>query len=174
VVRRTIKTRKGEQAEHGSPIDMVQRKELALRLIRAGASTAFIRGELARQLSLSETQASNAHSAAVRDLAESYEADLAATKAMQVERLMNDAVWMRAQRQAGQNGVPTEEYNHHALVQTERLLAQVQGTMAPLKVKVDESAEMRGGLMALVASLSSEEVMDLAEQQEEYERATRH
>ena len=173
-VRRTVRTRTGkEQAAHASVAQMEQRKEVALQLMRAGATASFIRAELARRFELTPAQAMNAYALARHDLAEAYEQDLAATKAAQVERLMNDAVWMRAQRQAN-NGAATGEYSHHALVQNERLLAQVQGTLAPLKVKVDESAEMRSGLMALVASMSSEEVMQLAEQQEEYERATGH
>lgn len=179
-----------------TPEEMLARRLDVERLMLAGLTV----GQISTQLGLTPKRVEYVY----REISEAWlresETDQRFARAQVAQRLRRDLAQMRnplplRDRRTGEvvteavldgGGQPVKrsgkpirrtvlaDVDWKAVDQHERLLAQVEGTLRPIEVKVDVDTTLRRSLTAVVASLDEARIGELlAEQEELEERASR-
>jgi hypothetical protein len=170
---------------------MVVRRLDVERLMLAGLPV----GQIAAQLGIDRHQVAHVYREVAEDWRREQEDDQGVARALAVQRLTRDLAQMRnplplRDRRTGEvveetvrdaAGIAVKrggrvvkrtvlaEVDWKAVDQHERLLAQIQGTLRPVEVRVDVDATVRASLAAVVASLKPEELDELVAEQEALE-----
>jgi hypothetical protein len=149
--------RKGEKLSTSSS-RIAERKSLCVQLMQAGFSRQMVLEELERRgFPPRESQAT--YDEVLKGWCEAFEQDRATFKIQQAERLRSHIAQAAAAQKWSQ------------VASLERIYAEVVGTLAPLRVEVDDGRVMRDALASVIASLSEEELDRMAIEQAELEAA---
>lgn len=188
------------KAPKPSPAESSDRRRHILALIGLGCSRERVVERAMKELRIAESVADRLYRETTQELRRKAELDQPLARALTIERLHRDleklregeivyddeGVPMKVQATDPITGkllrtptgrpkmVPRRKRNAQAIARVEALLADVEGTNAPIKVKVEGEVVLRRSLSATIASLSPEEIEAYVMEQEELEhRAAR-
>lgn len=178
-----------------TPLERHDRRAHVLALVRAGCSRALTIERAAAELQIDPALAATLYREITAQWARDWEQGSKTARAEAVERVRGDIVRIRkgeVVRKA--NGAPRmvvqrdaygrierrpdgkakrcmlRRIDETALRQSEKLLAELEGTLAPLESRVEVDVTVRAALLGVVASLGPEQQRELIEEQRELER----
>ncbi len=174
---------------------MRDRRAHVLTLVRAGCSRAVTIERAARELEIDPSIADRLYREVTSQWTRDFEQGAKTARAEAIERVRGDIVKLRAGTvQRKPTGAPKmiakrDEYGRierradgtakrcmlrkvdwAALRQAEKLLAELEGTLAPIETRVEADVTVRAAILGVVASLGPEEQRRLIDEQRELER----
>lgn len=163
---------KGDETQGGAAVTLVLQSQV-VSLMRAGADLAMMRQVIREKSpSVSQTMVDNMYASILREWRALAKEERSTSRVLVVSRLKADLANIRAGEQeqifeelpdpnnAGRfirRVRSVRRINWNAVRGHERLLAQIEGTLAPIKVQVQTNELLREGLLDRVNEMSAEE-----------------
>lgn len=136
-----------------------QRRTTAQRLMSQGASQVQVSQMLMEaEPGLEHSLAKKTYYDVLKETRQTFEKEMPYHRAMQLQRLHSDLVTMRSERSARNLPAWKKRPNMADINRTETLVARITGTLAPLKVVIDDPNEVLSSSMrGILANMSPED-----------------
>lgn len=173
----------GQAIHQDSAVERVNRRLFVIQLANAGATLSRIIEEAPRRrpIPLDEQEVTAIYRTHLADLKQAYAHAVDTFREQQVERLMSDLVRLRSGEPVmsrdgtqmfltrGGEQIPLRKYDSAGIVRTERLLADITGTMAPKRIDLDVNHDVTDALAKVIASYDPRERERIEEEQRQLE-----